>query len=340
MAVASARAARCRAMNAAGGAALLSSRSPRARRPCSDSRRSASRRCRSSRCRCWSCSGRAPRRRASAAATGFAFGLGLFGAGASWVFIALNTFGGMPLPLAAIGHRRASARSSRSSRRGAGGSRPRDGRRRDRGSAPSRPPRPGRWPNGRAASCSRASRGSRSATRRWGRPAGARWPATRRSAAYSWSRSRSRGRGGGARAHRRRDRGRREDARCACCSARSPPCSRAAPRWRASNGRRPSGAPVAVSLVQGNVTQELKFDPDFRRTTFDLYLRLVEREPRTARRAARERVPGVRGRGARGRAAAGARTPWQRATATRSSACSPSSRRSSRAAGCGTTTAS
>ena len=38
----------------------------------------------------------------SAAATGFAFGLGLFGAGASWVFIALNTFGGMPLPVAAL----------------------------------------------------------------------------------------------------------------------------------------------------------------------------------------------------------------------------------------------
>ena len=37
----------------------------------------------------------------------------------------------------------------------------------------------------------------------------------------------------------------------------------------------PSGTPVAVSLVQGNVTQDLKFDPDFRRTTFDLYLRLV-----------------------------------------------------------------
>ena len=39
----------------------------------------------------------------TAAVTGFAFGLGLFGAGASWVFIALNTFGGMPWPLAAIG---------------------------------------------------------------------------------------------------------------------------------------------------------------------------------------------------------------------------------------------
>jgi len=39
----------------------------------------------------------------AAAKIGFAFGVGLFGVGASWVFIALNTFGGMPLPLAAIG---------------------------------------------------------------------------------------------------------------------------------------------------------------------------------------------------------------------------------------------
>lgn len=43
----------------------------------------------------------APSARA-AAAVGFAFGAGLFGAGASWVYIALNTYGGMPLPLAGI----------------------------------------------------------------------------------------------------------------------------------------------------------------------------------------------------------------------------------------------
>jgi len=41
-----------------------------------------------------------PRR---AAAQGFAFGLGLFGAGVSWIYVALQTFGGMPAPLAAIG---------------------------------------------------------------------------------------------------------------------------------------------------------------------------------------------------------------------------------------------
>ena len=37
-----------------------------------------------------------------AAAFGFAFGFGLFGAGVSWVYIALNTFGGMSMPLAGI----------------------------------------------------------------------------------------------------------------------------------------------------------------------------------------------------------------------------------------------
>jgi apolipoprotein N-acyltransferase len=38
----------------------------------------------------------------AAAALGFAFGIGLFGAGVSWIYIALNTFGGMPPPLAAL----------------------------------------------------------------------------------------------------------------------------------------------------------------------------------------------------------------------------------------------
>jgi len=41
-----------------------------------------------------------PRR---AFALGFAFGIGLFGAGVSWVYIALNTFGDMPTVLAALG---------------------------------------------------------------------------------------------------------------------------------------------------------------------------------------------------------------------------------------------
>jgi apolipoprotein N-acyltransferase len=39
----------------------------------------------------------------------------------------------------------------------------------------------------------------------------------------------------------------------------------------------PSGAPVAISLVQGNVAQDLKFDPEFRNRTFDLYTGLAER---------------------------------------------------------------
>jgi apolipoprotein N-acyltransferase len=36
-----------------------------------------------------------------------------------------------------------------------------------------------------------------------------------------------------------------------------------------------SGPPLAISLVQGNVVQELKFDPKFRTATFDRYLDLV-----------------------------------------------------------------
>jgi apolipoprotein N-acyltransferase len=39
----------------------------------------------------------------AAARLGFLFGVGLFGAGSSWVYVALNTFGGMPLVVAAIG---------------------------------------------------------------------------------------------------------------------------------------------------------------------------------------------------------------------------------------------
>jgi len=44
---------------------------------------------------------RAPRAR-DAAWLGFAFGAGMFGAGVSWVYIALETFGGMPPPLALV----------------------------------------------------------------------------------------------------------------------------------------------------------------------------------------------------------------------------------------------
>src|ERR1700730_933647 len=36
-------------------------------------------------------------------ALGLAFGLGLFAAGVSWVYVALNTFGDMPALLAALG---------------------------------------------------------------------------------------------------------------------------------------------------------------------------------------------------------------------------------------------
>ena len=40
--------------------------------------------------------------RKAAAYTGFAFGLGYFGAGVSWVYISIHEFGGMPMPLAVV----------------------------------------------------------------------------------------------------------------------------------------------------------------------------------------------------------------------------------------------
>ncbi len=39
----------------------------------------------------------------------------------------------------------------------------------------------------------------------------------------------------------------------------------------------PEGAPVAVSLVQGNVAQNLKFDPSYRTRTYEMYVQLVRR---------------------------------------------------------------
>jgi len=39
----------------------------------------------------------------------------------------------------------------------------------------------------------------------------------------------------------------------------------------------PVGVPTAVSLLQGNILQERKFDPDFRATTFDIYADLIAR---------------------------------------------------------------
>ena len=40
---------------------------------------------------------------------------------------------------------------------------------------------------------------------------------------------------------------------------------------------RPEGEPLAVSLLQGNVAQELKFEPGFRERTLSLYRELIER---------------------------------------------------------------
>jgi apolipoprotein N-acyltransferase len=52
---------------------------------------------------------------------------------------------------------------------------------------------------------------------------------------------------------------------------------------------RPTGAPLDMSLVQGNIVQELKFDPEFRERTYRIYAELVDAS-RGADRAAGERA--------------------------------------------------
>jgi apolipoprotein N-acyltransferase len=208
----------------------------------------------------------------SAAAVGYAFGLGLFGAGASWVFVALHTFGGMPSALAAIGTAgfcaflalypaltgwlavRFTARHS--------------------------------WHRAAAAAAAWA-------VAEWARSVvftGFPWLSLGYSALPGGAASPLAGYGpvGGvfmitlftalaaaalaiavdALANGMRGRIAAAVGAMICIGVAGAALGRI--EWTA-----PQGAPVAVSLVQGNVTQELKFNPEFRRTTFELYTGLV-----------------------------------------------------------------
>jgi apolipoprotein N-acyltransferase len=205
----------------------------------------------------------------AAAKLGFAFGLGLFGAGVSWVYVAINTFGGMPAPLAAIGTAGFVAYLSIF-------------------------PAAAGWLAARSAAAAtwqRALAGAAAWTAlEWLRGwllSGFGWLALGYSqlpgsplAGYAPT--------GGvfavtlAVALAAAALALAVDAVAAGATRRTLAllgATLALGAGGAALGRvewtAPAGAPVAVSLVQGNVAQDLKFDPDFRARTFDLYTGLA-----------------------------------------------------------------
>ena len=122
----------------------------------------------------WRVGAASPRR---AAALGFAFGTAWLCAGTWWMFVSMHRYGGLPAPLAALAVLGLAAFLSLYLA-AAMALVARWPRRRPRAAAWCSPP-PGCWPSSRAPSCSRASRGSRAATRRSTR----RSPASRRGSA-------------------------------------------------------------------------------------------------------------------------------------------------------------
>ena len=207
-----------------------------------------------------------------AAWLGFAFGLGLFGVGVPWVYIALNTFGGMAAPLAAIGTAGMCAFLALYPALA--------------GALAVRWTAPGSWPRTLAAAAAWT-------LAEWARSVvftGFPWLSIGYSALPDGSAGLFAGYAtvGGvfqvtfamalaaaalalaidAFAISARVRGGMLLATIAVIAAGGAALGRI--EWTS-----PAGSPVTVSLVQGNVAQDLKFDPDFRRSTFRIYADLV-----------------------------------------------------------------
>ncbi|MGE5087650.1 MAG: apolipoprotein N-acyltransferase [Candidatus Levyibacteriota bacterium] len=205
-----------------------------------------------------------------AAGIGFAWGLGLFGAGASWLYIAIQTFGGMPAPLAALAIAVLVAYLAL-------------------------------WPAAAGWVAVRCTR-----PQSFARPVVAaaaftlaEWLRGYVFTGFPWlSVGYSQVPGGLLRGYAPLGgvflvslamclcaallvgvagalaRSARREAALAACAALAlvgAGLAMARVEWT-----RPAGAPVAVSLVQGNIVQEEKFDPGIRGATFDRYLRLVD----------------------------------------------------------------
>ena len=177
----------------------------------------------------------------------------------------------MPLPLAAIGT--AGFRVPRALSRAAPDGSPCGGRGKARGRVRSRRRRRGRCRVGAQRRVHRLPLAVARLRRVAGRIRQPRSRDTRRSAACSSSRWR--------RPSRRRrlrsssTRWPRPRARASRCSPASAVVAAGGAALARIEWTAPAGAPVAVSLVQGNVLQDVKFDPDDRQTTLRLYAELV-----------------------------------------------------------------
>jgi apolipoprotein N-acyltransferase len=204
-----------------------------------------------------------------AAWLGFAFGLGLFGAGSSWLYIAIVTFGGMPPPLAAVAIAVLTAYLAL-------------------------------WPAlaGWLAARFAAAHTLRRLVIGVAAFTGAEWVRSYLFTGFPWLALgysqlpdgvlRGYAPLGGVYlvtlvlaavaalvAHAAEALARRARSGLAASLAAAVALAAAGATLAQVEWTRPSGAPLPVSLVQGNVLQEIKFDPQFRARTFDRYLELV-----------------------------------------------------------------
>lgn len=224
---------------------------------------------------------------------GFAYGAGLFGAGVAWLTIALETFGGMPWPLAVVSVGGLCAYLALYPALA--------------GWVAVRWTRPGSWPRALAIAAAFALaewlRGWVLTGFPWLALGYSQLPASPLAGFAPlggvWLASLAVALAGSAGALALDALEARRAGTLAACAAVAAALAAAGAALARVEWTAASGPPLAVSLVQGNVAQDRKFDPAFRETTFALYGELAERArgrlivlPESAFPMAHDEIPG------------------------------------------------